>query len=163
MGYKLIIYWSNAYESYVVEVPELPGCTTYGATYEKALANVTAAIHTWIENAKANGRPIPEPSFKLQLHIFDSVSGFISHLNEQMRLQSHGPVWVFRGQTRSGFKSASVRRGFNFVSIHFVLVLFTRMVWKAWDARLYLTQRPPMGTDTATPTAAGRLWQTACR
>jgi predicted RNase H-like HicB family nuclease len=143
MGYKLIIYWSNAYESYVVEVPELPGCTTYGASYEKALANVSAAIHEWIEKAKANGRPIPEPSFKLQLHIFDSVSGFISHLNEQMRLQSHGPVWIFRGQTRSREKWPLVPKAGRdkYFGLHFKERHSLPMEWKELERHGYLSPK----------------------
>ena len=52
--------------------------------------------------------------------------------------------------------------GFIFAGVHFVLVLFTGIVWKAWDARLYITQRAPMGTNPAPLAAARRLWPTAC-
>ncbi len=63
--YELIIYWSEADESYVVEVPELPGCMSNGDTYEEAAANVQAAIGAWIESARELGRPIPEPKGRL--------------------------------------------------------------------------------------------------
>jgi hypothetical protein len=39
MRYELIIYWSKADNSFLVEVPELPGCMADGATYEEAVAN----------------------------------------------------------------------------------------------------------------------------
>jgi predicted RNase H-like HicB family nuclease len=43
MRYELIIYWSKADETFVVEVPELPGCMADGGTYEDAVANPTFA------------------------------------------------------------------------------------------------------------------------
>ena len=39
MRYEFITYWSKADESFIVEVPELPGCMGDGATYEEAIAN----------------------------------------------------------------------------------------------------------------------------
>ena len=63
--YELIIYWSKADETFVVEVPELPGCMSDGATYEEAIANAQAVVQEWIETAKSLGRPIPEPKGKL--------------------------------------------------------------------------------------------------
>lgn len=65
MRYELIIYWSKADETFVVEVPELPGCMADGATYEEAIANVQTVVQEWVETAKALGRPIPEPKGKL--------------------------------------------------------------------------------------------------
>jgi predicted RNase H-like HicB family nuclease len=65
MRYELIIYWSKDDQSFLVEVPELPGCMSDGATYEEAVANAQTIIAEWIETAKALGRPIPEPKGKL--------------------------------------------------------------------------------------------------
>jgi predicted RNase H-like HicB family nuclease len=65
MHYELIIYWSNTDESFIVEVPELPGCMADGATYEEAVANGQVVIQEWIDTAKSLGRPIPEPKGKL--------------------------------------------------------------------------------------------------
>lgn len=65
MRYELIIYWSKADQSFVVEVPELPGCMADGATYEEAVANAQVVIQEWIETAKSLGRPVPEPRGKL--------------------------------------------------------------------------------------------------
>ena len=65
MRYELIIYWSKADESFVVEVPELPGCMADGATYEEAVANAQVVITEWIETARSLGRPIPTPRGKL--------------------------------------------------------------------------------------------------
>ncbi len=65
MRYEFIIYWSKADESFIVEVPELPGCMADGATYEEAIANVQTVVQEWVETAKALGRPIPDPKGKL--------------------------------------------------------------------------------------------------
>lgn len=65
MRYELIIYWSKTDESFIVEVPELPGCMADGATYEEAVANVQVVVQEWIDTAQSLGRPIPEPKGKL--------------------------------------------------------------------------------------------------
>lgn len=59
--YELIIYWSEDDHSFVVEVPELPGCMADGETYEQAVANARQVIDEWIETARELGRQVPEP------------------------------------------------------------------------------------------------------
>ena len=59
--YEIIIYWSNEDETYVAEVPELPGCMAHGETHESALANANEAIQLWIDTAQEFGDPVPEP------------------------------------------------------------------------------------------------------
>lgn len=63
--YEVIIYWSEADEAFIAEVPELAGCMADGNTYQQALANVEIIIQEWIETAKELGRPIPEPKGRL--------------------------------------------------------------------------------------------------
>ena len=63
--YELISYWSKADDSFVVEVPELPGCMADGETYEGVVANAQIVIAEWIDTARSLGRPIPEPRGKL--------------------------------------------------------------------------------------------------
>jgi predicted RNase H-like HicB family nuclease len=65
MKYELIIYWSEEDNSFVVEVPELPGCAADGETYIEALQNVQIVMQEWIETAQELGRPIPQPRGKL--------------------------------------------------------------------------------------------------
>ena len=65
MCYELIIYWSKDDNSFVVEVPELPGCIADGLTYAEAVKNAEEIIDKWIETARKLGRPIPEPRAKL--------------------------------------------------------------------------------------------------
>ena len=63
--YELIIYWSEQDQTFLVEVPELPGCMADGETYEQAAVNAQQIIAEWIETARELGRPIPEPKGRL--------------------------------------------------------------------------------------------------
>lgn len=63
--YELIIYWSEADQAYLVEVPELAGCMADGATYQEAVINAERVIGEWLETAKELGRHIPEPKGRL--------------------------------------------------------------------------------------------------
>jgi predicted RNase H-like HicB family nuclease len=59
--YEIIIYWDNRDNIYIADVPELPGCSAHGNTYNEALDNVNEAIELWINTAKEFDDPIPEP------------------------------------------------------------------------------------------------------
>jgi predicted RNase H-like HicB family nuclease len=63
--YEMVIYWSEADDAFIVEVPELPGCMADGATYQEAVANAELIIQEWIDTAKGEGRVIPEPKGRL--------------------------------------------------------------------------------------------------
>jgi predicted RNase H-like HicB family nuclease len=47
--YEIIIYWSQADEAFIAEVPELPGCAADGKTYKEALANVQLPAGSFLE------------------------------------------------------------------------------------------------------------------
>lgn len=64
--YELIVYWSDEDQSFVVEVPELPGCMADGPTYREAVANAEKIIEEWIQTAKELGREIPVPRGRLR-------------------------------------------------------------------------------------------------
>ena len=63
--YEIILYWSAEDDSFIAEVPELPGCAADGTTRHEALANAEIVIQEWIETAQELGRPIPEPKGRL--------------------------------------------------------------------------------------------------
>ena len=44
-----------------VVVPDLPGCTSGGATVDAALRHAVEAVTLWIEDAGAEGEKIPKP------------------------------------------------------------------------------------------------------
>ena len=59
--YEIIIFWSAEDETFVAEIPELPGCTAHGATQEEALQSAKDAMQLWIDTAEEFGDPVPEP------------------------------------------------------------------------------------------------------
>lgn len=63
--YERIIYWSEADQKFIIEVPELPGCMADGVTAAEALENVEIIISEWLETATALGREIPKPKGRL--------------------------------------------------------------------------------------------------
>jgi len=62
---QMVVYWSDDDDSYIVEVPELPGCMADGKTYEEAIKNTLVIIKEWIETANELGRYIPKPRGRL--------------------------------------------------------------------------------------------------
>lgn len=65
MRYTVYIYWSEADQAFIAEVPKLPGCMADGETKEAALAMVEQVAPEWIQTAKSLGRDIPEPRGRL--------------------------------------------------------------------------------------------------
>jgi predicted RNase H-like HicB family nuclease len=63
--YEIILYWSEEDQTFIAEVPELPGCAADGPTRQDALASVETVIAEWIETARELGRDIPEPKGRL--------------------------------------------------------------------------------------------------
>ena len=63
--YELIVYWSEADNAYIVEVPELAGCMADGRTYAEAVQNAEVIIAEWLETARSLGRTIPAPRGRL--------------------------------------------------------------------------------------------------
>jgi len=59
--YETIIYWSEEDQSFIADVPELPGCVAHGSSPDEALSNVQEAMQLWLDTAREFGDPIPEP------------------------------------------------------------------------------------------------------
>jgi predicted RNase H-like HicB family nuclease len=59
--YEIIIFWSDEDESFVADVPELPGCMAHGPSHEEALRNAQEAMALWLETALETGRTVPPP------------------------------------------------------------------------------------------------------
>ena len=62
MHYPLEIFWSEEDKGFIAEAPDLPGCSAWGATEEKAAREAQKAIGAWLEAAQAAGVTIPAPS-----------------------------------------------------------------------------------------------------
>jgi predicted RNase H-like HicB family nuclease len=44
---------------YYAEIPALPGCHSWGYTYEEAIQNIKEAAELWIDVKREAGEPIP--------------------------------------------------------------------------------------------------------
>ena len=62
--YHINICFSQEDEGYIADVPDLPMCSAFGKTPAEALAEVEAAKQVWLEAARAEGKPIPEPTYR---------------------------------------------------------------------------------------------------
>ena len=62
--YHINIFWSEEDGGYIADIPDLPECSAFGATPEDALREVAVARAAWMEAAQAEGRSIPEPTYR---------------------------------------------------------------------------------------------------
>jgi len=49
---------------YIADMPDLDACSAFGATPEKALAELKLAKGAWLEAAREAGKAIPEPRYR---------------------------------------------------------------------------------------------------
>jgi predicted RNase H-like HicB family nuclease len=56
------VHWSAEDGAWIADVPDLPYCSAHGPTPHEAVAQVEQAIEAWLDAARADARPIPEPS-----------------------------------------------------------------------------------------------------
>jgi len=63
-GYPITIRRLSAEEGggYLAEVLDLPGCMSDGDSITEAIANVAEAVEVWIDGAREEGHPIPNPA-----------------------------------------------------------------------------------------------------
>jgi len=73
--YAIEIFFSQGDGGFIAVVPELPGCSAFGETEEKALKEIKIAIGLWIETAKKEGLSIPDPKSKPLLKELMSKKG----------------------------------------------------------------------------------------
>lgn len=62
MHYSIKVFYSDEDKGFIAVIPDLPGCSAFGETEEKAIKEVKIAQQLWIETAKKEGRKIPKPS-----------------------------------------------------------------------------------------------------
>ena len=58
------MFYSEADEGYVADIPDLEPCSAFGETPEEAFAEVLRVKEAWLEVARENGLPIPEPRYR---------------------------------------------------------------------------------------------------
>ncbi|MCA9442544.1 MAG: type II toxin-antitoxin system HicB family antitoxin [Candidatus Omnitrophica bacterium] len=62
--YHINIFYSEEDEGYIADIPDLEACSAFGETAEEALREVEIAKAAWLETAKSEGKPIPEPRYR---------------------------------------------------------------------------------------------------
>ncbi|NOY58019.1 MAG: type II toxin-antitoxin system HicB family antitoxin [Calditrichaeota bacterium] len=62
--YHINLFYSEEDKGYIADIPDLKHCSAFGLTPEEALREVLKAKELWLQVARANGKPIPEPRFR---------------------------------------------------------------------------------------------------
>jgi len=63
-SYHINIFYSEADQGYIADIPDLKYCSAFGDTEEEALREVLQAKAAWLETAAAEHKPIPEPKYR---------------------------------------------------------------------------------------------------
>ena len=62
--YHINVFYSDADEGYIADIPDLEPCSAFGETPEEALAEVMRVKEAWLEVARDKGMPIPKPRYR---------------------------------------------------------------------------------------------------
>ena len=62
--YHINIFYSDEDGGYIADIPDLESCSAFGASPEKALAELEKAKKAWLEAARESGKTIPRPSYR---------------------------------------------------------------------------------------------------
>ncbi len=62
--YHINIFYSELDDGYIADIPDLEACSAFGETPSEALAQVEIAKAVWLEVARAEGKPIPQPRYR---------------------------------------------------------------------------------------------------
>jgi predicted RNase H-like HicB family nuclease len=62
--YHINVFWSDEDGCYVADIPDLVSCTALGTTPQEAVEQLATAKDVWLEAARAEGKPIPRPTYR---------------------------------------------------------------------------------------------------
>jgi predicted RNase H-like HicB family nuclease len=62
--YHINIFYSEEDGGYIADIPDLDACSAFGETPSDALNEVEKAKQLWLEAARLEGKPIPEPRYR---------------------------------------------------------------------------------------------------
>lgn len=62
--YHINVFYSEDDEGYIADIPDLKHCSAFGKTQEEALNEVLKAKDAWLESARSNNKPIPDPCYR---------------------------------------------------------------------------------------------------
>jgi predicted RNase H-like HicB family nuclease len=61
-AYPIKVFYSEEDGGYIAEAPHFEGCSAFGETPSEALSELETAKALWLETARTEGIPIPEPN-----------------------------------------------------------------------------------------------------
>ncbi|MBA2362956.1 MAG: type II toxin-antitoxin system HicB family antitoxin [Chloroflexia bacterium] len=64
------LFYSNADDGYIADIPDLAACSAFGATAAEALAELEIARAALIDAAHAHDKPVPEPRYRTAIYQF---------------------------------------------------------------------------------------------
>ena len=62
--YHMNVFWSDEDRCWIADVPDLRGCSAHGRTPAEAAREAEEAMALWIETAREEGLPVPEPRYR---------------------------------------------------------------------------------------------------
>lgn len=62
--YHINVFWSDEDGCWIADVPDLRYCSAHGDTPAQAVAEAQEAMALWLEVAREQGIPIPEPHYR---------------------------------------------------------------------------------------------------
>ena len=62
--YHINVFWSDEDGCWIADVPDLRYCSAHGDTPAEAVAEAQEAIALWLDVARDEGIPIPEPKYQ---------------------------------------------------------------------------------------------------
>lgn len=62
--YHINVFYSEEDEGYIADIPDLSHCSAFGISPEEALHEVLEAKEAWLEAARSQSKPIPEPRYR---------------------------------------------------------------------------------------------------
>jgi predicted RNase H-like HicB family nuclease len=71
---RQVVLYTDEDGVWCAECPSLPGCFSDGPTQQEAITNIREAIALWIENAQAQGEPIPTEHFEALIVVVDEAA-----------------------------------------------------------------------------------------
>jgi predicted RNase H-like HicB family nuclease len=80
--YHINIFYSEPDSGYIADIPDLAYCSAFGKTPEDALAQVLIAKKAWVETAKAEGKPVPDPKYRPIIYQLSLAAG-LSQVTEE--------------------------------------------------------------------------------
>lgn len=66
--YHINLFWSDADECWIADIPDLKFCSAHGDTPNEALREVQIAKQAWLASAKAHKQRIPKPAYRPMIY-----------------------------------------------------------------------------------------------